>query len=48
MQLQFEHTQEIRKAIKDRNVTELEKLIDEDTTRVSSGVAKAVKTMKKT
>lgn len=43
----YERVQEIRKAVKDRNKEELERLIEEDTTGLSKGVAKAVRTMKK-
>lgn len=43
----YEITQEVRRAVKERNAEELSNLMDTDRTGLCKGVAKAIKTMKK-
>ena len=43
----YEITQEVRKAVKDRDEVSLKELMDMDTTSLPSGIAKAIKTMKR-
>ena len=43
----YEVTQEVRKAVKDRDEVSLKELMDMDTTSLPRGMAKAIKTMKR-
>ena len=43
----YEITQEVRKAVKDRDEVSLKELMDMDTTNLPRGIAKAIKTMKR-
>ena len=43
----YEITQEVRKAVKDRDKVSLKELMDMDTTSLPRGIAKAIKTMRR-